>query len=233
MTQEHHHLLVVDDDTRLRDLLEQYLTESNFSVTVAENAQQARTLLETESYDLIVLDVMMPGETGFDLTKSLREDKMHPHTSTPILLLTAMGETDSRIIGLESGADDYMSKPFEPKELLLRIQRILQRTSSESRKVTTVVLGRFKFETNRKILLEGDEQVYLTSTEAELLYVLAKSLGETLTRHELAERSGVTLSPRTVDVQVTRLRKKIEDNPKQPEYLKTIRHKGYCLCPSQ
>lgn len=233
MTQEFPHLLVVDDDRRLRELLEQYLTENHFSVTTAEDAKQARTLLGERDFDLIVLDVMMPGETGFDLTKSLRGDRTHRHTAIPILLLTAMGETDSRILGLESGADDYMAKPFEPKELLLRIKSILQRTQRKPKASALVPLGRFQFDPTRKVLLEGENQVYLTSTEAELLFVLVSRLGETLTRDQLAEQSGVSLSPRTVDVQVTRLRKKIEDNPKQPEFIKTIRHKGYRLCPSR
>jgi len=230
MTQNFYKLLVVDDDKRLRELLEKYLQANGYGVETAEDAKQAREMLEESTYDLMVLDVMMPGETGFDLAKALRNNELTPSSLMPILLLTAMGETDDRIKGLEAGADDYMSKPFEPKELLLRIRQILKRTHGHQLLLKEKVeFGEFIYVLKNKSLYHGTEPIYLTSTESELLYLLIKNPGKPLSRYDLSERSGITLSPRTIDVQITRLRKKIEKDPKKPTYIKTVRHKGYAF----
>lgn len=223
---EQFHILVVDDDTRLRQLLRKYLTDNGYLVTIAADAKEARQQLGAMEFDLIVLDVMMPGETGLDLTRSLRADN-----HVPILLLTAMAETEDRINGLESGADDYLPKPFEPRELLLRIGSILRRTPRETvpTQPKQIRLGRFTFDMERGDLLENGEPQHLTSAEAALLAVLAQTPGETLSREDLANRTGNSGNLRTVDVQVTRLRKKIEDDPRLPRYLQTVRGQGYVL----
>ena len=219
------HLLVVDDDKRLRRLLVKYLSDNGYLVSEAADADEARRQLAAIAFDLIVLDVMMPGESGLELTRSLRE-KDH----VPILLLTAMGETEDRIAGLEVGADDYLTKPFEPRELLLRIASILRRTPREEKEAPRECrFGRFLFDLTRQELRDGDDPVHLTSAEQALLAVLAASPGETLSREELAERTGNDGNLRTVDVQVTRLRKKIEDDPRMPRTLQTVRGRGYVL----
>jgi two-component system phosphate regulon response regulator OmpR len=229
----HHrlHLLVVDDDNRLRELLRKYLINEGFMVTVASDALSAREKLLGNLFDLIILDVMMPGESGFEFIKTLRNDLQHPARNLPILLLTAMGESQERILGLEIGADDYLVKPFEARELLLRIQNILKRATPRLATSNRISLGRFSFDTERAALFQGDHPVGLTTAEANLLQLLALNLGRPLSRDELARRSGVELSPRTIDVQVTRLRRKIEINLRQPQYIKTVRHKGYVLWP--
>ncbi len=219
------HILVVDDDTRLRQLLSRYLADNGYLVSTAADAAQARQQLGAVAFDLIVLDVMMPGESGLELTRSLRADN-----PVPILLLTAMGETADRIHGLESGADDYLSKPFEPRELLLRISSVLRRSAREvppSKQLCR--FGRFTFDGARNELLDDGTAVHLTTGEAALLAVLAETPGQTLTREELAARTGAGGNLRTVDVQVTRLRKKIEDDPRLPRYLQTVRGRGYVL----
>lgn len=224
-------LLVVDDDRRLRDLLYKYLVEHEFSVTLAQDALQAREILQNQEFDLIVLDVMMPGETGYDLTRSIRDDYDYKAHNTPILLLTAMAEAENRIEGLESGADDYLVKPFEPKELVLRIQKILRRTQLAQKSFKTVSLGEYKFDIERAELLYKDQPVPITTAEANLLIILASTPGQTYSRDDLAAKTGVSLSPRTIDVQVTRLRKRIEPDPRMPIFIKTVRHKGYVLWP--
>ncbi|MDR3438470.1 response regulator [Telmatospirillum sp.] len=222
---EQPHILVVDDDTRLRQLLKKYLADNGYLVSTAANAAEARQQLEAMAFDLLVLDVMMPGENGLELARSLRVD-----SSVPILLLTAMGESSDRIAGLETGADDYLTKPFEPRELLLRISSILRRSSRDAPPETPICrFGRFTFDTARGELLTDGTLVHLTSAEASLLTLLACAPGETLSREDLAERSGNGSNPRTVDVQVTRLRKKIEDDPRLPRYLQTVRGRGYVL----
>jgi two-component system phosphate regulon response regulator OmpR len=219
------HILVVDDDTRLRQLLNKYLIENGYLVATAADAAQARQQLEAMTFDLIVLDVMMPGESGLSLTKSLRADN-----TVPILLLTAMGETADRINGLEMGADDYLSKPFEPRELLLRINSILRRSARDApEEPQRCQFGQFTFDFARSELLNNGEAVHLTSAEASLLAVLAKSPGETLSREDLAAKSGNSGNLRTVDVQITRLRKKVEEDPRLPRYLQTVRGRGYVL----
>ncbi len=222
---EQPHILVVDDDTRLRQLLRKYLTENGYLVSTAGDAGQARQQLESIDFDLIVLDVMMPGETGIDLTRSLRATNR-----VPILLLTAMGETADRIDGLESGADDYMAKPFEPRELLLRINSVLRRSARDpSSQPSPCRFGRFTFDPVRGELVEDGRPVHLTSAEAALLALLAGAAGETLSREELAARTGNAANPRSIDVQVTRLRKKVEEDPRLPRYLQTVRGRGYVL----
>jgi two-component system, OmpR family, phosphate regulon response regulator OmpR len=223
------HILVVDDDGRLRDLLRRFLTENGFRVSTAADAAEARAKLESLAFDLLVLDVMMPGESGLDLTQDLRRTGV-----VPILLLTAMAETEDRINGLERGADDYLSKPFEPRELLLRIRTILRRINGASPARAAgapVLLGGLLFDAERLELRGPDRTVRLTEAEAALLRALAQNPGATLSRDDLAQRLDLTGNPRTVDVQVTRLRRKIEPDPRFPRYLQTVRGKGYALLP--
>lgn len=231
MSQDRAHLLVVDDDSRLRELLRKYLSDNGFIVTMAKDAGEARIKLQDNTYDLVVLDVMMPGETGFQLTRALRDDPFHSAHNTPILLLTAMTETENRIEGLESGADDYLVKPFEPKELVLRIQKILKRSQQPLKASKIVYLGDYTFDVERAELMHKSQTVGITTAEANLLKILAMSPGRTHSREDLAARTGVSLSPRTVDVQVTRLRRRIEPDPRLPTFIKTVRHKGYVLWP--
>jgi two-component system phosphate regulon response regulator OmpR len=223
------HILVVDDDTRLRGLLRKYLTDNGYLVSVAADAAEARQQLDSIAFDLVVLDVMMPGETGLELTKALRKSGLQ----LPILLLTAMAETGDRIGGFESGADDYLTKPFDPRELLLRIGSILRRTAREEAPPAPkdCRFGSFTFDLERGELRQDGDIVHLTSAESALLAVLAVQPGETLSREELGAATGNSGNLRTVDVQVTRLRKKLEDDPKQPRYLQTMRGRGYVLWP--
>lgn len=226
------HILVVDDDGRLRDLLRRYLTENGFRVSTAADAAEARAKLESLAFDLLVLDVMMPGESGLNLTQDLRRAEAHTGT-VPILLLTAMAETEDRIHGLESGADDYLTKPFEPRELLLRIRTILRRVNAAAARAegAPLLLGGLTFDAERLELRGPGRTVRLTEAEAALLRALAEKPGTTLTRDDLAQRLDLTGNPRTVDVQVTRLRRKIEPDPRFPRYLQTVRGKGYALLP--
>ena len=228
-------VLVVDDDRRLRDLLQRYLSGQGFRVTLARDAADARAKLAGLSFDLIILDVMMPGESGLDLTSSLRAD-----SDMPILLLTARGDPADRIEGLRSGADDYLAKPFEPEELLLRMQAILRRGRSEAPDLpvqspadTVLHLGGCVFDLERQVLERSGELVPLTSAEAALLSALAARPGEAISREDLAEGHGGNAgsSARSVDVHVTRIRRKIETNPRYPRYLQTVRGKGYVLRP--
>jgi two-component system phosphate regulon response regulator OmpR len=222
---ELHHILVVDDDTRLRELLQKYLTENGFRVTTAADAAHARTLLEGLAFDLIVLDVMMPGESGLDFTEALRRT-----SQVPILLLTARGEVADRIDGLERGADDYLAKPFEPRELLLRISTVLRRAAPAA-VPTKVSFGECLFDITRGELRRNDKIVHLTALEESLLRTLARNAGGTLSREELIKESRIDGGARTVDVQVTRLRRKIEQDPRLPRYLQTVRGEGYVLRP--
>ncbi len=218
------HLLVVDDDRRIRDLLSRYLFAEGYRVTTANNAVEARAKLESLSFDLLVLDVMMPGETGFQLAKSLRES-----SAVPILMLTAKAETESRITGLEIGADDYVPKPFEPRELSLRIANILKRTIPvPAPMVESVRFGDFVFHLARGELKRGEETIHLTDRERDMLRVLAASPGETVPRMALAGNGG-GVNERAVDVQVNRLRRKIERDPANPLFVQTVRGIGYRL----
>lgn len=227
------HILVVDDDTRLRGLLARYLGEQGFVVATARNAEDARAKLKSLIFDLMVLDVMMPGENGFELTRALRlaDTGARP---LPILLLTAKGETEDRIEGLEAGADDYLMKPFEPRELLLRINAILRRAPKPKAVAKTLLrLGAWTYDPERNELKSLDEIVALTGMEAGLMRALADAPGQVLNRETLTERSaaGQAINDRTIDVQVTRLRRKIEVDAKNPRYLITVRGEGYSLRP--
>lgn len=226
------HLLIVDDDERIRQLLQKFLIRNGFCVTAARDAAHARRLLAGLEFDMIVMDVMMPGEDGVSLTRSLRQT-----LATPILLLTAKGETEDRISGLEAGADDYLAKPFEPKELLLRINAILRRVPQVEEAVTLpkyLHLGDFRYDIERGELWEGDQIVRLTQTEAQLMRIFSATLGESVSRGELVEklgRDGGQAQERAVDVQITRLRRKFEADPRRPRFLQTVRGAGYMLSP--
>ena len=220
------HILVVDDDLRLRKLLARYLGEHGYVVATADNAADARIKLASFAFDLIVLDLMMPGESGLTLAADLRK-----RSAVPILMLTAMGEPEDRINGLERGADDYMVKPFEPRELLLRIANILRRVPQASTLPTEVRMGPLVFDLAREELRDGDQPVRLTSVETALLTALARKPGVAMTREELIELTGAAGGDRAVDVQVTRLRRKIERDPRDPRYLQTVRGRGYVLKP--
>ncbi len=222
------HILIVDDDTRLRDLLRKFLSENGFRVTAAEDAADARSKLKGMAFDLLIVDVMMPGESGLELTAAIRNGG-NAEGAVPILMLTAMGETEDRINGLEKGADDYLTKPFEPRELLLRINNILRRAAPAQVDSAEIHFGPWRFDAGRESLWRGDEPVRLTEAEARLLAVLARRPGATVTRDELADATGSDVNARTIDVQVTRLRRKIEADPKLPRHLQTVRGKGYVL----
>ncbi len=231
MTDLQAHLLVVDDDERIRGLLQKFLIRSGFLVSTARDAAQARRLLGGLDFDMLVLDVMMPGEDGITLTRDLRRTM-----ATPILLLTAKGETQNRIEGLEAGADDYLVKPFEPKELLLRINAILRRVPQAKPSETlpkSLHMGAVRYDPDRGEMWRGPDQIRLTATEAQLMRIFAASPGTSVPRGRLVgdldrEAGG---GDRAVDVQITRLRRKIEDDPKQPRYLQTVRGEGYMLQP--
>lgn len=218
------HLLVVDDDRRIRDLLSRFLAGEGFRVTTADNAADARAKLAGLSFDLIILDVMMPGETGFEFAKTLRGT-----SDVPILMLTARDAAESRIEGLSLGADDYLSKPFEPRELSLRIANILKRAQPPApAPVESVRFGPFVYHLARGELRRGDEVIRLTDREREMLRILCASPGETVSRMALAG-NGEQVSERAVDVQVNRLRRKIEKNPANPLFVQTVRGIGYRL----
>jgi two-component system phosphate regulon response regulator OmpR len=232
MDRDEPHLLVVDDDARIRELLRRYLAGSGFRVTIAGDAAEARAKLASMEFDLVVLDVMMPGENGFDLTQSLRKTEPLRQTGrTPILLLTAMAEPEDRITGLEHGADDYLSKPFEPRELVLRIRNILQRVPASAEVGRQRRFGAFRFDLERTELFRGEEPVHLTAAEAALLSSLMRRAGEPVSREALADEAQFSGNVRTVDVQMTRLRRKIERDPKFPRYLQTVRGTGYVFKP--
>jgi two-component system phosphate regulon response regulator OmpR len=218
------HLLVVDDDRRIRDLLSRYLIGEGYRVTTAESASQARSKLDGLSFDLLILDVMMPGETGFELAESIRTS-----STVPILMLTARSEADNRIKGLELGADDYVPKPFEPRELSLRIANILKRTKPAPPSTPeTVRFESFVFHLVRGELKQGETVVHLTDREREMLRVLSETPGETVPRQALAG-NGVANNERAVDVQINRLRRKIERDPANPLIVQTVRGIGYRL----
>jgi two-component system phosphate regulon response regulator OmpR len=223
------HLLVVDDDDRIRELLKAYLARAGFRVSAANGGAAARKLLETLDFDLAVFDVMMPGEDGLSLTRWLR-DQRGAGGRTPVLMLTARGEAGARIDGLKVGADDYLAKPFEPEELLLRIEAILRRTQDRPPTAGSLSLGRCAFDPDRGELTCEGEPVRLTEAEVALMRHLARTPHEPVDRLELATGSSDP-SGRAVDVQVTRLRRKIEDDPKAPRYLQTVRGVGYRLAP--
>lgn len=219
------HLLVVDDDTRIRNLLNRYLMEQGFRVTMAADAAEARRKLEGLHFDLLILDVMMPGETGLSLTESLKATR----GDIPVILLTARSEADSRIAGLEAGAEDYVSKPFDPRELVLRINNILRRAAASSApKIDQIIFGPFTYSIARKELRRGAEPIRLTDREQEIMTLFALRAGETIPRHELIG-DDAEVGERTIDVQINRLRRKIEDDPANPVWLQTVRGIGYRL----
>jgi two-component system phosphate regulon response regulator OmpR len=223
------HLLVVDDDDRIRELIKEYLVRAGFRVSTAPDAAAARKVVEQLSFDLLVLDVMMPGEDGFAFARWLR-GKPGDAGRTPILILTARGLPDDRIAGLALGADDYLAKPFEPQELVLRIEAILRRSAPRTSAGERLRLGRCSFDPARGELWRGDEPIRLTEGEAQLLRQLAVAANAPVDRFELA-RQTAEAAGRAVDIQVTRLRRKIEDDPKNPRYLQTVRGVGYMLAP--
>jgi two-component system phosphate regulon response regulator OmpR len=226
------HLLIVDDDERIRTLLQKFLMRNGFLVTAARDAAHARRILSGLDFDLIVLDVMMPGEDGLTFTRSLRKEN-----PVPILLLTAKGDTNNRIDGLEAGADDYLAKPFEPKELLLRINAILRRmpeTHMDEAAPKVLMLGPIRYDMERGEMWQGEALVSLTGTEMQLMKIFSSNCNEAISRARLVEELGRDrgqAQERAVDVQITRLRRKIESDPKQPRYLQTVRGAGYMLAP--
>ncbi len=227
------HILVIDDDQRLRELLERYLSGQNMIVLSANDAKNAMEKLKRFEFDLAIIDVMMPEEDGISLARRIR--KIYPDMA--LMLLTALGEAESRIKGLEAGVDDYMAKPFEPKELLLRVSAILRRTKKSKPKVRKdIILGDYKYMVDKQILVntaKNNETVALTTTEKQLLDCLVEKTGQVVSRDELANIGGISANSRSVDVQVTRLRKKIEKDSKNPRYLHTIRGKGYIIRPDE
>jgi len=223
------HILVVDDDARIRSLLERFLKREGFVIITAENAAYAREIMPVYAFDLIILDIMMPGEDGLSLAKFIRSHD----TEQPLLLLTALGETQDRIKGLEVGADDYLGKPFEPRELLLRINAILKRRPQADKKAEKLFLGQCTFDFEKEILYHGSNVIPLTTSETRLLKILADSPNTVFSREDLLEQARIEGNERTVDVQVTRLRRKIETDPKAPIYLQTVRSQGYILKPDK
>jgi two-component system, OmpR family, phosphate regulon response regulator OmpR len=219
------HILVVDDDERLRALLHKYLGEQGFFVSTAANTAEADEVLRVFSVDGVVLDVMMPGETGIAYATRLRAREGAP----PVLLLTARGEADDRIAGLEAGAADYLGKPFAPKELLLRLENIVARARAQQFAKRAVRFGDYRFDMAQGRLNYHDQPIYLTSSEVDCLRILAESAGSPVSRETMATTLGDVTNERSVDVQINRLRKKIEPQPGKPIYLQTIRHAGYVL----
>jgi two-component system phosphate regulon response regulator OmpR len=220
------HILVVDDDNRLRRLLQRYLTEHGYHVTTAADANEAKAALKNFAFDMMVLDVMLPGQNGISLTGELR----HPF-DLPILLLTALGESDDRVNGLSAGADDYLVKPFDPRELLLRIATILRRAAPPSPSRGPLRFGPFTFDPEKAILWRGDQRVHLTDAELSLLQVLAEQPGQPVSRQDLGRRSRVSGSDRAIDTQIARLRRKLEPDSRRPHHLLTKRGEGYVLKP--
>lgn len=217
-----HHILIIDDDDRIRELLQKYLIKNNFRAMVATNTAEAKKTMLKNSFDLLIVDYMMPDENGIEFINFLRKDK----NMIPVIMLTALGEIENKLEGLGCGADDYITKPFEPKELLLRINNILKRTNKIDIN-NNFYFGDFKFDFNKNELYKNEVQIKLTDMEIKILSVFLKNSNKTLSREELYGLLNNIMNERSIDVQITRLRKKIEPDPKNPQFLKTVRNKGY------
>ena len=222
MENNKNHILIVDDDNRIRDLLKDYLSENNYVVSSAENADQAKEKLKYLKFDIIILDVMMPGQNGYELTKEIKKQM-----KVPIILLTAKGEVENRIKGLELGADDYIGKPFEPKELLLRIRNIIDKNNKIDLKSKHYV-GDAVIDLNKMIVSLNSKSKKINNTEKKVLSEMLTNPGTTFSREEIGKVSGIS-QERSIDVMITRLRQKLETDPKNPKYLQTIRGSGYVL----
>ena len=216
------HILIVDDDNRIRDLLKEYLKENNYIVSTSENAENAKIKLAHLKFDIIVLDVMMPGQNGYELTKEIKRN-----LKVPIILLTAKGEVENRIKGLELGADDYLGKPFEPKELLLRIKNIINKNKKIDLN-SKHFIGNAQIDLNKMNINLGEKNKKINLSEKKVLTEMLSNPGKTYSREEIGKISGIS-QERSIDVMITRLRQKIENNPKNPKYLQTIRGSGYVL----
>ena len=217
-------ILIIDDDKRLRELLEEYLAEKNYKIYLCDDFTSGKDIIEYFIFDLIIIDRMMPSGDGLNLVNIIKEK-----SNTPVILLTAMGETENKIKGLKTGADDYISKPFEPEELYLRIENLLKLFNQKKEEITSVIFGNYTFNLNTTQLQKAGETIYLTEGENKLLIKLINKKNNIVLREELAEQDYDETELRKVDVQITRLRQKIELNPKQPHFIKTIRGKGYKL----
>ena len=216
------HILIVDDDDRIRNLLKDFLSDNNYIVSTAENAEQAKKRLEYLKFDMIILDVMMPGQNGYDLTKDIKR-----HIKTPVILLTAKGEVENRIKGLELGADDYLGKPFEPKELLLRIKNIINKDNKINLN-SKYYVGSAKIDLDKMTINLNDKSKKINNSEKKVLIEMLANPGKTYSREEIGKISKIS-QERSIDVMITRLRQKLEINPKSPKYLQTIRGSGYVL----
>ena len=217
------HILVVDDDERIRELVKQYLNDNEYLVTTANNAEDAKEKVDIIKFDIIILDIMMPGQSGLDFTNENKKK-----INTPVILLTAKGEVSERIEGLEIGADDYLAKPFEPKELVLRIKNILDKTKNKNQK-RVVNFSNINIDLNKLLIIKNNKEIKINNTEKVILEKMINSPGETFTREEIGKLINLD-KERSIDVIITRLRKKIETNPKNPKFLQTIRGAGYVLC---
>jgi len=222
MENNKNHILIVDDDDRIRNLLKDYLSENNYMVSAAENAEEAKEKLQYLKFDVIILDVMMPGQNGYDLTKEIKQN-----IKVPIILLTAKGEVENRIKGLELGADDYLGKPFEPKELLLRIKNIINKNTKSNLK-SKHNIGAAEIDLNKMIINLNNKSRKINNSEKKVLIEMLSNPGETFSREEIGKISGI-VQERSIDVMITRLRQKLEINPKNPKFLQTIRGSGYVL----
>jgi two-component system phosphate regulon response regulator OmpR len=222
MDNKKNHILIVDDDNRIRDLLRDYLTENQYIVSTAENASEAKKRLEYLKFDIIILDVMMPGQNGYELTVEIKKQ-----IRVPIILLTAKGEVENRIKGLELGADDYLGKPFEPKELLLRIKNIINKSSKINLSLKHII-GKVEIDLNKMVIKVKDKIKKINNSEKKVLIEMLANPGATFSREEIGKISGI-IQERSIDVMITRLRQKLEEDPKNPKYLQTIRGSGYVL----
>ncbi|MEG8230865.1 response regulator transcription factor [Candidatus Rickettsia tasmanensis] len=218
------HILIIDDDSRILALLKQFLNKNAFLVSTASSVIEAKNLLKTSNYDLIILDVMLPEITGLDFATTIRD----AGNNIPIVMLTALSEADDRVKGLEAGASDYITKPFEPRELLLRINNLINNYNNFKKEANIIKFGNYFYNSDTKEFTKNNQIVSLSSTEQKLLEILIKNSGKSTSRFELSKIMG-GLSMRSIDVQITRIRSKIEDNPKEPKYLKTVRNEGYTL----